>query len=42
MKNSRNSNSFISSKDTGEERVMHLRSTDIEFMIYDNADDVIE
>ena len=42
VRNSINNNSFISSKDTGEECVMHLRSNDIEFMIYDNTDDGIE
>ena len=29
---------FMSSKDTDEELVMHSKSGNIEFMIYDNAD----
>ena len=33
---------FISSKNTDEERVMHSKSDNIEFMIYDNKDEVIE
>ena len=33
---------FISSKDTAEERVMHSKSDNIEFMIYFNEDEVIE
>ena len=32
---------FMSSKHNDEECVMHLKSNDIEFMIYDNADEVI-
>ena len=32
---------FISSKCNDEERVMHSESDKIEFMIYDNADEVI-
>ena len=31
---------FISSKDHEEEHVMHSKSNNIEFMIYDNADEV--
>ena len=31
---------FISSKDHDEEHVMHSKSNNIEFMIYDNADEV--
>ena len=31
-----------SSKDIDEERVMHSKSDKIEFIIYDNADEVIE
>ena len=30
--------SFISSKDNDEERVMYLKSDNIEFMIYDNEE----
>ena len=41
MKHSIDNNSFLSSKHTGEERVMHLRSNNIEFVIYDNVDDVL-
>ena len=33
--------SFISSKDVDEEHVMHLKSDNIKFMIYDTADEVI-
>ena len=33
---------FISSKNTDEARVMHSQSDNIKFMIYDNADEVIE
>ena len=33
---------FISSKDNDEERVMHSKSDNIEFLIYDNANEVIE
>ena len=29
---------FVSSKDNDEERAMHSKSDNIEFMIYDNAD----
>ena len=32
----------MSSKDNDEERVMHLKSDNIEFMIYDNAEEVIK
>ena len=32
----------IFSKDTDEERVMHSKSDNIEFMIYFNEDEVIE
>ena len=31
---------FISSKDNDEERVMYSKSSNIEFMTYDNADEV--
>ena len=33
---------FMSSKDTGEECVMHSKSYNIEIMIFDKADKVIE
>ena len=33
---------FISSKDTDEEHVMHSKSDNVEFMIYDNVHQVIE
>ena len=33
---------FISSKDNDEERVMHSKSYHIEFLIYDNANEIIE
>ena len=33
---------FFSSKDNHEERVIHSKSDNILFMIYDNADEVIE
>ena len=33
---------FISSKDNGEERVMHSKNDKIEIMINDKADQVIE
>ena len=33
---------FISSKGSDEECVMHSKSYNTEFMIYDNADEVIE
>ena len=33
---------FISSKDNDEERVMHSKSDNIEFLIYVNANEVIE
>ena len=33
---------FISSKDTDEERVMHLESDNIEIMIYNKAKEVIQ
>ena len=43
MENSiNNSINFISSKDTDEESVMHSKSDNIEFMIYDNASEVID
>ena len=32
---------FISSKDVDEERVMHSKSNNIEFMLYDNANEVV-
>ena len=32
---------FISSKDVNEGRVMHLKSNNIEFMLYDNANEVV-
>ena len=32
---------FISSKDVDEERVMHSKSNNIEFMLYDNANKVV-
>ena len=41
VKNSINK-SFISSKDTDEERVMHLQIKDIEFMIYDVIEELFE
>ena len=31
---------FISSKDVDKERIMHLRSDNIEFMSYDNANEI--
>ena len=43
MENSVNKKiNFISSKDSGEEPVMHSKSDNIEFMVYDNAHEVIE
>ena len=42
MENSINNSNFISSKDNDEECVMHLKSDNTEFMISDNADEVIE
>ena len=33
---------LISSKDNDKERVMHSKSDNIEFMIYDNVDEVTE
>ena len=33
---------FDSCKDNDEERVMHLKSNNIEFAIYDNADEIIK
>ena len=33
---------FISSKDVDEERVMHSKSDNIEFMSYDNANEVVD
>ena len=33
---------FMSSKDNDEEHVIHSRSDNIEFMIYDNANEVIK
>ena len=42
MKHLIDNNSFLSFKHTGEERVMYLSSNNIEFVIYYNADDVIE
>ena len=33
---------FISSNDADEERVMHAKSNIIEFMPYDNADEVVD
>ena len=33
---------FISSKDNGENRVMHLKSNNIEIMVNDEADEVIK
>ena len=33
---------FISSKDNNKERVMHSERDNNEFMVYDNADEVIE
>ena len=33
---------FFSSKDNHEERVIHSKSDNILFMIYDNADEIIE
>ena len=32
---------FISSKDVDEKRVMHSKSNNIEFMSYDNANEVV-
>ena len=34
-------NNFISSKDVDEERVMYSKSDNIKFMLYDNANDVV-
>ena len=33
---------FISSKDVEEERVMHSKSNNIEFMLYENANEVFD
>ena len=33
---------FTSSKDVEEERVMHSKSNNIEFMLYDNASEVFD
>ena len=33
---------FISSKDADEEQVMHLESTNIEFMTYGNANNIVD
>ena len=33
---------FISSKDNGQNRVMHLKSNNIEIMVNDEADEVIK
>ena len=33
---------FVSSKENGEDLVMHSKSDNIEFMIYDNTDEVTE
>ena len=33
---------FIFSKDGEEERVMHSKSNNIEFMLYDNANEVVD
>ena len=33
---------FISSKDNGENRVMHLKSNNIEIMVNDEADEAIK
>ena len=33
---------FVSSKDTNEEQVMHSKSSNIEFMSYNNADEISE
>lgn len=33
--------SFISSRETDEERIIHSKSDNKEFMIYDEADEVI-
>ena len=35
-------NNFISSKDNGEEQLMHSKSDDIEILINDEEDEVIE
>ena len=32
---------FISSKDVDEENIMHSKSDNIEFMLYDNANEVV-
>ena len=33
---------FISCKDVNQERVMHLKSNNEEFMIHDNANDIVD
>ena len=33
---------FNSSKDTAEERAMHSKSDNTEFMTYDNANDIVD
>ena len=33
---------FISSRDNEKERILHSKGDNIEFMIYDNTDEVIE
>ena len=35
-------NNFISPKDDDEEQVMHSKSNNIEFMPYDNANDIVD
>ena len=40
--NQQQKRNFISSKDNNEERIMHSKSNNIEFMIYDNVDEVFE
>ena len=32
---------FVSSKDVDEERVMHLSTNNIEYMTYDNANEIV-
>ena len=35
-------NKFCSSKNNNEERIMHSKSNNLEFMIYDNEDEIFE
>ena len=34
--------SFISSKDVEQESLMHLKSENIEFIVYDNTNEVVD